>query len=702
MSSDTSDWDDNPEEYNRLRSVDSLPVIPMVRSALPKSISLSENLEKNVSKPLQHWENLPSSKGKYTTAVSLLDVPWQALSQTASQRLASAVHQDNVSHEIRPRKKSAYPPLPSNFSNMNKRDKEAVLRLYSEIDLEPSENEDYTPETSVDGSVIKLEIYSSILRQKYDSVYQHPLNQMSMPPKLESSDANSITLSSDTMFQTPSVKVSYMHLPSTPVNEREEKTIFFEDLSKLKAASAKGPASPKSWAFYADTERKEQPDKKWRKSFAATTISRRKKQKDFEFVRMEQIIGGHKGEIWTMKFNSDGRFLATGGKDGVVRVWTVVGSSNDSMRWKSKQNELTRRHTFSGFRNTPHEQKPPDGCIINPIPYREYRGHKADVVDIDWAKRSDLLLSASMDSTVMLWRVSKDKCLCMFQHADYVTSVRFHPLNSAYFVSASFDSRIRLWKIPDRRVVAWNQLETLVTAVAFSQDGGFIVAGLYNGHCVFFNVDMDSFQLNWYNKLECWDGKRSGKKITSIQYWHNQKTGDGSLNDGCAQCLVTTNDSRIRLYTIKNYKISLTAKYKGFKNNELQIAATFSDDGKYVIAGSEDGGIYIWNKEIRNNSFMSLKKNLHSKTNAYEMIRPPSRKKLTTNVAIFAPPRTVKYVSRERDNELNDLLGMPDMKNIVLSADQEGMINVFVNYESIPGGEYRSTGFWGEIADRVV
>jgi len=442
--------------------------------------------------------------------------------------------------------------------------------------------------------------------------------------------------------------------------------------------------------------------KKWRRSFAAKSKSRNKKQRDFEFVHMEQVIVRHEGAIWTMKFNSDGRFLATGGRDGVVRLWTVVGSSIDKSRWQKKQNKLNRRRTFSnGFRNELHELKPPDGSIVNPIPYREYRGHMQDVIDIDWAKRWDLLLSASMDSTVMLWQVSREKCLCIFQHADYVTSVRFHPTNSAYFVSGSFDSRIRLWKIPDHRVVAWNQLDTHVTAVAFSPDGRFIAAGLYNGDCILFSVDMDSFHLKWYHKTECRNGRQSGKKITSIQFYHNEKSGDGSSYNGCTQCLVTTNDSRIRLFTIRNYKMKLTAKYKGLKNNDLQIAATFSHDGKFIIAGSEDCAIYIWNKEITRNSFMSRKRNAHSKTKAYEKISPPSIKKLTTTVAVFAPPRTVRYVERERDNELNNFLEIPKIKNIFLSADQEGVIKVFVNYRRKLVDEYKSTTLLG-ISRNIV
>ena len=33
-----------------------------------------------------------------------------------------------------------------------------------------------------------------------------------------------------------------------------------------------------------------------------------------------------------------------------------------------------------------------------------------------------------------------------------------------------------------------------------------------------------------------------------------------------------------------------------FNIESMQIKATFSEDGKYVISGSETGGVYIWNR----------------------------------------------------------------------------------------------------------
>lgn len=42
---------------------------------------------------------------------------------------------------------------------------------------------------------------------------------------------------------------------------------------------------------------------------------------------------------------------------------------------------------------------------------------------------------------------------------------------------------------------------------------------------------------------------------------------------------------------------ALETKFKGYQNTCSQIHATFSDDTKYIISGSEDRKVYIWNVE---------------------------------------------------------------------------------------------------------
>lgn len=85
--------------------------------------------------------------------------------------------------------------------------------------------------------------------------------------------------------------------------------------------------------------------------------------------------------------------------------------------------------------------------------------------------------------------VSRQKCLCVFQHADFVTAVAWHPVEDRYFVSGSFDKKLRIWNIPEHRVVEWAQTSNIITAATFNPNGNMTVAGLYNGSAIFYQTD---------------------------------------------------------------------------------------------------------------------------------------------------------------------------------------------------------------------
>ena len=75
---------------------------------------------------------------------------------------------------------------------------------------------------------------------------------------------------------------------------------------------------------------------------------------------------------------------------------------------------------------------------------------------------------------------------------------------------------------------------------------------------------------------------------------NNSSTGTDSYGTSSAvQLLVTTNDSNIRLINMTDY--SIACKYKGTVNESMQIKACMSEDGRYIICGSEIGRVLIWN-----------------------------------------------------------------------------------------------------------
>lgn len=47
--------------------------------------------------------------------------------------------------------------------------------------------------------------------------------------------------------------------------------------------------------------------------------------------KQREEVNGHTDEIWTLALSSDGKFLASGGKDRKVGVWNV--ESEDGLTW---------------------------------------------------------------------------------------------------------------------------------------------------------------------------------------------------------------------------------------------------------------------------------------------------------------------------------------------------------------------------------
>ncbi|KAH8547890.1 WD40-repeat-containing domain protein [Umbelopsis sp. PMI_123] len=282
------------------------------------------------------------------------------------------------------------------------------------------------------------------------------------------------------------------------------------------------------------------------------------------------------GAVWVLKFSKDGKYLASGGQDCVLRVWQVIGDDSNIL-------QQTEDETAKGV--------PSDESIkvFEDKPIHEYEGHQADILDIGWSK-NNFLLSSSMDKTVRLWHIIRKECLCVFQHLDVVTSITFHPRDDRFFLSGSLDCKLRLWNIPDKKVAYWNEVpdSNMVTAVGFTQDGKIAVAGSYIGSCFFYETE--GLRYNTQITLDSNKNRNSKKarKITGIESMPGMPPGEEKL-------LITSNDSRIRLINLKDK--GLVAKYKGLDNPSMQIRATFSDDGRQIICGSEDRNIFIWETE---------------------------------------------------------------------------------------------------------
>ena len=338
--------------------------------------------------------------------------------------------------------------------------------------------------------------------------------------------------------------------------------------------------------------------------------SKNKKVKDFNRIFLAQELNAHDVDdqgtskstsralrqtgfaIWALEISVDGRYVAAGGQDRVVRIWAVISTPEERQMHEAEEDAL---HAADGSTSA----RPRTGRLSTPIfktqPIRKYEGqHTSDILALSWSK-NNFLISSSMDKTVRLYHVTRQECLATFLHTDFVTSIAFHPQDDRFFLAGSLDCKLRLWSIPDKQVAYWNQLPEIVTAVAFTPDGKTAIAGCYNGQCMFYATEGLKFTTQIHIKSS--HGKNSkGSKITGIQV-RNDSASESSAD---AKMLITSNDSRVRLFNLRDK--SLEVKYKGLENTSSQIHATFNDDGKYVICGSEDHRVYIWDTHHQDGS----------------------------------------------------------------------------------------------------
>ena len=148
---------------------------------------------------------------------------------------------------------------------------------------------------------------------------------------------------------------------------------------------------------------------------------------------LEQPLG-----VRAVAFSSDGKKVATGGWDQVVRLYDAHTGKLDAAL--TGHSNLINTLTFS-----------PDGTV---------------------------LASGSLDKTIILWDVAKGTELRRLTgHTDWVLGVAFFP-DGLSLASGGKDGTLRVWDVPtgkERR--APSQLDNAVETVAVSPDGHTIASG---------------------------------------------------------------------------------------------------------------------------------------------------------------------------------------------------------------------------------
>jgi WD repeat-containing protein 44 len=233
--------------------------------------------------------------------------------------------------------------------------------------------------------------------------------------------------------------------------------------------------------------------------------------------------------------------------------------------------------------------------------------------------------------------------LCTFKHSAPVLAIAFHPRDDRFFLAGCKDAKLRLWSIPDKRIEYWVNTGEIVTAVGFSPDGKTALAGTMAGSISLYSTE----NMKSIGQIPVRGKKKS--RITGIEIRYVPPSD-------VLKVLVTTTDSRIRLYNLRDKALEL--KLKAHRNDEIPMKASFNDDGRYVISGSEDKGVYIWS--VADTNLLPVSDRERDKTiqRPLEYLEANASK---TTCAVIAPFETRLLLGQSGD-PIYDICNPPPVK----------------------------------------
>ncbi len=267
-------------------------------------------------------------------------------------------------------------------------------------------------------------------------------------------------------------------------------------------------------------------------------------------------------------------------------------------------------------------------ALISPL--RTLAGHEAEVTDVALSADGALLVSASRDGTLRIWRTADGSLIQELSgHSDVVHSVDISA-DGSLIVSGSDDRTAGLWRVADGTLIrsVRNELLGRVLKVAFSPDGNLIAMG---GHrCIvelrstwsgtlrrtlaqpFCSVTGEG-QVDYWGLTFSADGSQiitgEGRPCCggSLQRWQVEESVQPTLirgydlvirdvaisPNGKTLAVALVGSNFFWLLDMEGEEPQRTLEGHRLRVNDLE----FSPDGEIIASASRDGRIGLWNVE---------------------------------------------------------------------------------------------------------
>lgn len=250
----------------------------------------------------------------------------------------------------------------------------------------------------------------------------------------------------------------------------------------------------------------------------------------------KHVLTAHTDEVWFVQFSHNGKFLASASRDKSAIIWNVQ-----------------------------------DG-LVEPLHF--LTGHSKETSFLSWSPTDEYLITAGGDNVVRLWNTQTGEQLTdCAKHTNAVTTLAWMP-DGKHFVSGGLDKKIYMWDLEGQDVHMWDFARSQINDLVVSPNGQWLIVITQEKRIRLYDI-----QKGEKESLEEMDA------ITSL-----------SISDDSRYLLVNVASQEVHLWDLDSR--TLVQKYSGHKQSRFVIRSCFGGvDQGFVVSGSEDNNVYIWNRE---------------------------------------------------------------------------------------------------------